>query len=299
MKRDLIPHYQNVVVGGDLRSAIFAYINDYPLVFTDPKPPFRFDYLPTQVKLDCVGIPSESQKLKKPDGFKEVGISKALLWERMTFLLSLQGNLPLSNFCDNIRYDGEKIVCTNEYSKIYEFSFDACHYFGDSSVSGLAMPISLQASSYLCYDYIAFHKGGKHEIDYISTDDDFVGEIWFYSSDRIDGNTGVKDACLVSVLTEKQLSDPDYSETIARFKMEKILDDNGIKGPLNGYTPNGRPKHYRIKTSHIYRDRSLLNEPEYKQVPNIRCPDMTIEELIDSLGHVGLGKFEKLTCDYT
>ena len=126
-----------------------------------------------------------------------------------------------------------------------------------------------------------------------------MGEIWFYSSDRIDGNTGVKDACLVSVLTEKQLSDPDYSETIARFKMEKILDDNGIKGPLNGYTPNGRPKHYRIKTSHIYRDRSLLNEPEYKQVPNIRCPDMTIEELIDSLGHVGLGKFEKLTCDYT
>ena len=298
MKRDLIPHYQNVVVGGDLRSAIFAYINDYPLVFTDPKPPFRFDYLPTQVKLDCVGIPSESQKLKTPDGFKEVGISKALLWERMTFLLSLQGNLPLSNFCDNIRYDGEKIVCTNEYSKIYEFSFDACHYFGDSSVSGLAMPISLQASSYLCYDYIAFHKGGKHEIDYISTDDDFVGEIWFHSSDRIDGNTGVKDACIVSRLKHSQITDPNYSETMARFKMESVLKEHGMKGPFNGYGPNGRPKHYKIRTSHIKRVQAPPPIMPWEESGNIKKTNLDNQQMIEMLSRETLGQYEKLKCDY-
>ena len=295
----MIPNYKNIVIGGDLRSVIFAYVHDYPLVFTEPKQPFRFDYFESAVKLDFVGIPSLSQSLRTPNGVKEVGIPKNLLWERLVFLLSLRGNLPLSDFCDKIRYDGEKIVCTNEYSKIYEFSFDTCYYFGDSNISGLTTQVSQHASNYLCHDYIAFHKGGKHEIDYLSTSDDFVGEIWFYSSDRIDGNTGVKDACVVSVLTEQQLLDPDFSETIARFKMEKVLDDNGIKGPLNGYTPNGRPKHYRIKTSHIRREKRLLNEPSYCDAFKIKCPDLTIEELMASLKDKGLGQFEQLTCDYT
>ena len=198
----MLPNYKNVVIGGDLRAAVYAYINDYPLIFTQPKQPYRFDYFSSTVDLNFFGIPPTVQSLRTPDGLREVGVAKILLWERIIFLLSLQGNLPLSDFCDKIRYDGEKIVCTNEYSKIYEFVFDTCHYFGDDNISGIGSLASLNASSYLCHDYIAFHKGGKHEIDYISTGDDFVGEIWFYSSDRIDGNTGVKDACVVSVLTE-------------------------------------------------------------------------------------------------
>lgn len=295
----MIPHHKNVVIGGDLRSAIFAYTNDYPLVFTESRPPLRFDYFCPTTDLDCIGIPPIRQILKTPSGFKEVGIPKILLWERLLFLLSLQGNMPLSNLCDKIRYDGEKIVCTNEYSKIYEFSFDTCHYFGDSYTFGLVDFVEKLKPSYLCYDYVAFHKGGKHEIDYISTDDDFVGEIWFYSSDRIDGNTGVKDACIVSSLSEEQLRDPDYSETIARFKMEKVLDDHGIKGPLNGYTPNGRPKHYRIKTSHIKRERRPTNSSKWEDTGNIKKNHKTLEQLLERLRKTGLREFEDLRCDYT
>ena len=51
-----------------------------------------------------------------------------------------------------------------------------------------------------------------------------------YSSDRIDGNTPVRDACAVSKLTESQLIDFDYSETMARFKVLKIMKDNGMRG---------------------------------------------------------------------
>ena len=108
--------------------------------------------------------------------------------------------------------------------------------------SFMGFDIEKPKPNYLCHDYIAFHKGGKHEIDYIPTDDDFVGEIWFYSSDRIDGDTGVKDACVVSSLTEEEFHNPDFSETISRFKMEKILYDHGFRGPLNGYGPNSKYK---------------------------------------------------------
>ena len=295
----MVPIHENVVIGADLRSLIFAYVNDYKLVFTEPRPPARFDYFHPTIELDFIGIPPINQILKTPDGFKEVGIPKILLWERLIFLLSLRGDLPLSNMCDKIRYNGEKIVCTNEYSKIYEFGFDTCHYFGDSYTFGLVDFVEKPQPSYLCYDYIAFHKGGKHEIDYISTGDDFVGEIWFYSSDRIDGNTGVKDACVVSSLTPEQFGDPDFSETIARFKMEKILDDHGIKGPLNGYTPNGRPKHYRIKTSHIRRERYNLNSPKWRETWNVKRNSQSLEDLLEELKQAGLRNFEGLRCDYT
>ena len=295
----MVPIHENVVIGADLRSLIFAYVNDYKLVFTEPRPPARFDYFHPTIELDFIGIPPINQILKTPDGFKEVGIPKILLWERLIFLLSLRGDLPLSNMCDKIRYNGEKIVCTNEYSKIYEFGFDTCHYFGDSYTFGLVDFVEKPQPSYLCYDYIAFHKGGKHEIDYISTGDDFVGEIWFYSSDRIDGNTGVKDACVVSSLTPEQFGDPDFSETIARFKMEKILDDHGIKGPLNDYTPNGRPKHYRIKTSHIRRERYNLNSPKWRETWNVKRNSQSLEDLLEELKQAGLRNFEGLRCDYT
>lgn len=290
----MIFEHENVVIGEGLRAAMFAYIHKYPLFFTRGNTPQRFDYLSPELKLECVGIPDQRRRLSTPSGFLEVGIPKRLLWERLIFLLSLEGLLPLSDLCVNIRDNGQRIVCTNEYSKIYEFNFNTCYYFGDSGVLNINPEASSSPSKYICYDYVAFHKGGKHEIDYISTDDDFVSEIWFYSSDRIDGNTGVKDACVVSRLNKKQLRDPNYSETMARFKMEKVLRDNGMRGPINGYTPSGRPKHYNFKTSHIYRS-TFLRSP-------LGCTstDLPTEiELIQNLQKCGLLKYESLKCDYT
>tara|TARA_Y100001973_G_scaffold73579_1_gene107360 strand:- start:1320 stop:1904 length:585 start_codon:yes stop_codon:yes gene_type:complete len=146
------------------------------------------------------------------------------------------------------------MVCSNEYSKILEVSFENCHYFGDNNSVGFVKQKSLDDNTYLCYDYIAFNSGGKHEIDFIHTSDDFVSEIWFYSSDRIDGNTPVRDACAVSKLTESQLRDFDYSETMARFKVLKIMKDNGMRGKLSGYTKKGTPRHYDFRTTSIRRE---------------------------------------------
>lgn len=295
----MIRSYENIVVGSNLEAIIFAYINGYPVFFTQPRTPKRFDYFEPTTELSCVGIPEHLGELRTPNGTKQVGIPKYLLWERLVFLMSLKGDVPLSTLCEKIRYDGEKVVCTNDYSKIYEFYFDTCYYFGDSNTSGLIDLESETKPEYICYDYIAFNRGGKHEIDYISTDDDFVGEIWFYSSDRIDGNTGVKDACVVSRLTEEQLRSPDYSETMARFKMEQALYDNGMKGPFNGYSPTGKPKHYRFKTSYIDREKINLAEPIWEETDSIKANDQTIEELLCLLSEAGLREFENLRCDYT
>ena len=246
--------YENIVIGSSLTALLFALKNDYPVFFAEERRPFRFDYLEPQTNLAFLKIPGRPTKSLTTLGEEKlIGAPKELLWERLLFLMSLRGRVPLSNLSHSIRYDGDRVVCSNKYGKIMEFLFDNCYYFGDDNSTGFIEKTNLDEEAYLCYDYIAFNSGGKHEIDLIHTNDDFVSEIWFYSSDRIDGNTPVRDACAVSKLTESQLQDFDYSETMARFKVLKIMKDNGMRGKQNGYTEKGTPRHYDFRTSSIRR----------------------------------------------
>tara|TARA_Y100000592_G_scaffold100924_1_gene183754 strand:- start:1446 stop:2345 length:900 start_codon:yes stop_codon:yes gene_type:complete len=253
--------HNKIVIGGTLPALMTAFIEDCPILFTEPMAPKRFDHLDPRTKLDFLKIPHSKNRFYTFNKKINVGIKKLLLWERLLFLLSLRGLVPLSNLCTRMRHIDSRIICYNDYSKIMELKFEKCLYFGDRNASGFVTKTKFDADTYLCYDYIAFNKGGKHEIDFIHTGDDFISEIWFYSSDRIDGNTPVRDACAVSKLTSEQLNDFDFSETMARFKVMQIMKDNGMRGPQNGYTKNGTPRHYNFRTSCIRREiRSFENQ---------------------------------------
>ena len=88
-------------------------------------------------------------------------------------------------------------------------------------------------------------------------ENDFVDDIWFYSSDRICGKTKVKDACAVSYIDKEFINDFDYSQTMARFKVVKEMENRGMKGLLSSYGPNGKPKHYNFKTSTMHRQKGV------------------------------------------
>ncbi len=277
-----------------MEAVLFAFNNNYPIFFTTPFRPFRFSYFDSTVNLDCLKIKSTVKSLTTLDGQNAIGISKELLWERMLFLLSLDGKVPLSNLCHRIRYDGHRIVCSNEYSKIMEFKFNHCHYFGDIGADGFVRQKSLDEDNYICYDYIAFNSGGKHEVDYLHTGDDFVSEIWFYGSDRIDGNTPVKDACAVSKLTGAQLMEFDYSETMARFKVVHEMETRGMKGTFaHDYTTAGNPKHYKFRTTSIRRETHKRRNAEEPQSENIEVAHHCEKSLLQDLsqGCVVYGRF--------
>jgi len=240
--------YDKIVIGSSLSAVLYAFNNKYPIFFAEERRPFRFDYFEPALDLSCLKIPGAAKSLTTFEGKKKVGVAKELLWERLLFLLSLDGKVPLSNMCHNIRYADDSIICSNEYSKIAEIKFNECFYFGDSAGFGFTKEKVLANRRYVCYDYIAFHRGGKHDIDHIMTQDDFINETWFYSSDRIDGKTPVKDACARSILTEEQLIDFNFSETMARFKVVNEMEKRGMKSVFNGYSPTGRPKYYKFKT---------------------------------------------------
>lgn len=266
--------YDNIILGSSLSAIMLAAQKNLPVVFSDFEPPFRFDYLPPEQDTSYFNFPEELQQksLKTFGEDLKVGLPKQILWERLIFLLSMNGNVPLSNLCTSIRASDNKLTCSNEYSKIAEIAFNNCYYFGDNNTLGLLENKDLDSSTYICYDWIAFNKGGKHDIDFLETDDDFVKQVWFYSSDRIDGNTTVKDACIVSVLTSEQLRDFAYSETMAKFKLIAEMEKRGMKGKFNGYNSSGNPRHYKFKTKHIRREKHAEYKPRDLKIKGFHHP---------------------------
>ena len=108
---------------------------------------------------------------------------------------------------------------------------------------------------YKVYDWIDVRSGMNHPHDYIETGDDFVRELYFYPSDRIDGHhANRKDLVIASYMTEEQLNDIDYSDFYSRFKAEEVMKQAGIRGRANG----------RRNGKRLFR--SLKLEPSYREV---------------------------------
>ena len=250
----MIHEYDEIVIGSNLSAVLYAFNNKLPIFYTRAQRPFRFEYVDPTVDVSCLGLDAERTELLTHKGKTNVGVAKELIWERLLFLISLAGRAPISTLCESIRHNGESLICSNEYAKIAEVKFEKAYYFGDPNCSGLVHEKTVANPHYMCYDWIAFNRGGKHEIDLIETPDNFAKQIWFYPTDRVDGNSPVKDACVVSTLTKEQLLDFDYSQTMARFKMVAEMRNRGMRGTFNGYSPTGNPKYYNFRTSIIGRE---------------------------------------------
>ena len=278
----MILKYGEIVVGSSLKALLFAYTKELPIFFSTAQSPIFFDTLPVDLDLSFLSIKNKKSNIVGVDSTMEVGIPQKVLWDKILFILSYVGKAPLADFCDSMRYNGETLVFSNFFSKIAEVSFETCYYFGDNNCYRLIDKKQVDKGNYFCYDWIAFNSGGKHEIDFINTEDDFVKDIWFYPSDRIDGKTKVKDACVVSHLTDEQLTDFNYSETMARFKMLHEMKERGMKGRQNGFNSAGNPRHYDFKTTHMRRE---IKENEILKEYNnhIQIPEVTIEDLYEDL----------------
>ena len=74
-------------------------------------------------------------------------------------------------------------------------------------------------------DYFEVNRGCVHDLWNLQLESEFVNYVQFYLSNRIDGNQEKKDLVTVSYLTDEQLRDFDFSDTMVRFKIEDILTE--------------------------------------------------------------------------
>jgi len=272
--------YDNVVIGSDLRALLFAHTNSYPIFFAKEQKPFEFEFFEPEIDLSHYDIVNESKTLNCNLLTKKIGVKKSILWERLYFLLSLKGLAPLSSLCNTLRHNDGIVTCLNEYSKIYEFKFNKCFYFDSPNCFNFTINNLLDENKYLCYDEIAFNKGGKHDIEFIDDDNEFVSEVYFHITSRLLGNNSVRDAVALSTLRYEQLRDFDFSETMACFKISSLLKENGVRGQFNGYSKSGTPMYYNFKTTSIKRTLRKLPGNIKSKYRNIEVINNNVNDIL-------------------
>ena len=142
-------NYDNVVIGSSFEAVLYAFMHNYPILYTEYDFPFRFDYLDFNVDLSAISLQNTPTSIKTPTENLVVGVPKTLLWERMLFLLSLDSKAILSNLCSSIRRVNNKIICSNEYSKIATVTFNNCHYFHNVSFQVFGLDLHKNIFRYL------------------------------------------------------------------------------------------------------------------------------------------------------
>ena len=142
-----------------------------------------------------------------------------------------------------------------------------------------------RAKRYKVYDWINVRSCGKHDIEYLKTEDEFVSELFFYPSTRLGAKQNDTDLLIISVLSENDLHNFDYSETITRIKAKNVMLDQGIRGPRNGKNPTypksgEQYKYAPIKLEHDRREirKGISNSKELDVVKQFLNQNKTLPE---------------------
>jgi hypothetical protein len=166
------------------------------------------------------------------------------------------------------------VITKNGY--VSKCTFDKLRLFDIANVSGVSFDEETRVERYRVLDWFNVRSGMKHEHDSISSDEDFCNKIYFYISKRIDGNKDKKDLVAESFMSEQQLSDFDYSDTIARIKTTSLMKQAGIKG-----TGNGAGRNLPIKLELSRREVRGIKSSRYVEDGNIIFDNRSAKELVE------------------
>lgn len=183
--------WANVVIGADTDAVEFAHKNNFYLLKN--RIPHHHSY----------------------EGLEDV-------WAEKSYELYNKGLCPFTDKIETIRVDPEtKTVKVITNYRRYVVKYQNLHVFDIENVTGVTMNRALE--HYRVVDW--FDCKGLYNLTcrQITTDDDFINKLVFFKTRRIDGDQKYLDLLCESFLTEDQLKDFDYSDTMARFKVKDIL----------------------------------------------------------------------------
>jgi hypothetical protein len=247
--RNLQLNFDQLVVGSCLDSLIYAYQNATPIILINPEFPCFFE--------------------KTKEGNK-----KADIYEKLVYLLGLAGLCPFSDKISTYEKENKnelKIIGTKPYSVCVKFTKLKDFYAKRNK------ELSERNSIYQVVDWCHVRSGAFHEFDtLIDKEDDFINQIYFFKSKRVDAYKELKDLVSVSYLTREQLEHVDYSEVYVRHKVVDMMTKAGIEP---GHTKN-------IIVDPIKRDNRLIFKKEKtpRSYPKILPGNFYLKKLAFYLG---------------
>mgnify|MGYP001488741760 CR=1 FL=1 len=84
-------YYNKIIIGGSLEALLYSFISETPIIIKDPLVPFELEKVDNLQDFKFLGYEGARQ------------IYKSELWDRLTFLLSMNGMILMPNIIKNIR----------------------------------------------------------------------------------------------------------------------------------------------------------------------------------------------------
>ena len=232
-------HFDKLVIGGSLESLLYSFVNDTKVIILEELYPVEVAEVPYKPSLRLLGYNSN-----------EV-IKKAELWDRLTFILSMNGCLVSPNIISSHRESDNKLITVTERNKRVTYSADEIVNFD-----------KVDGENVIMLDWFNVRSGNNHKHKLIKDPDNrFINKVYFYRSNRIGSSSAIRDILAISKLTVKESQMVDYSEGIARIKTLQMMKDKGIKGQSNGTSKSGLRLHYALKIEHTFRENRKMYAP--------------------------------------
>ena len=214
---DLELHYKELNIGKTITCLLHSFRTETPCVLISPIPPFNLDVRYNDYDFAWLGLDAATP---------------LQVWDRLCFLLSMSGILLFPSNIAGYRKENENLVLITNYNKRMVISYDKLNEF-DQQETGW---------NYI-YDFYDWRVGGNHNVnEIIDPQDEFIRTIRFYSSDRKNVGSHVKDLVGISYLSDEQINDVNLSPIYARLKMLQMIKKEGIQGSVVGYNSRGLPK---------------------------------------------------------
>ena len=203
MSTDADYFYDSIVIGNDLNAVQFALKNKSYLLLNSTPGIHSYDR-----------PPSGNHSLEEE-------------WASSVYGLYQMGLCPFAQIKSLRIIEDEKIVKVfAESEKSYRIKYNKIHILDLENVYGTQFTRELV--NYRVIDW--FDCQGLYDLGFkeITTKDNFVHKIKLFETRRIDGNQKYLDLLCESFLTDSQLKDFDYSDTMVRFKVTDLFKKRGI-----------------------------------------------------------------------
>jgi hypothetical protein len=168
-------------------------------------------------------------------------------------------------------------------NKTYKYGFNRCFVFDASGIT-LENPVrEARPKTFTVLDDFELSTMGEHrfEISPITGKSGFAKELHFYSSNRVDGAKYITDCVVESELTYEQINSFDYSDTMARFVVERHLTSVGIHGTFMEYYKSGKPKYRKPKVLHVNRFSHEKDNNVYGDSRYVKMMNLTLEQMVE------------------
>lgn len=224
--------FDNVVLGWREEAVSFAREHGYHLIVNSDQRPFHH----------FVGYQDIKSK-----------------WYEGIFDLGMRSLLPIPFNVQTVGMEDEKLkVVTQENTKVL-INFSKLHIFDLDNTAILGVDEAIE--DYLVHDMFDITAGSRLGRDIIlKPRDAFVKLIEFVTSNRIDRNTtgDFKDIITTSIIGAEDIKNFDFSETVVRIFVERMLREYKIYQPRQPASKQNRNLKIQHSFRHITKNRFSL-----------------------------------------